>query len=432
MMMRQTTSTTSLLLLLSSLLLLAAQNHYHPVVVTAAHQSSPLASGAAVPSTLAQDGRCVDGSCLDDDILTDDDDDDDEEEDSSDDDDDDAFVASEEEENWLLEHNEHHDDQQHLLDELYSFLTSSTTLPLKTIERTLLTSTHPTALQTTLSLSGNYTDGSIAGSSQWVGRTINAQIATSPTYTTCGSILDVTTSGSRGGRQDTIMWLSSVLHRNQLVQYHGEIQNDSEEYIKPCRVDLLDDNDEDARKTCVLGVELEEFVSVVSDDGSFIHRDNNSNNVEEEIMEGDENSHKLSWALERAREKGLLDDNTILPSDKQEFVSTLNQVPKGRKFDTIIINGLPIHNNHEVLDLKLDKLIQNHLKPGGIVYVFGEGPLINTNVDEIDIMMNSNRNYGPGEQVFGEILDLLDSVKSVSLCEEKEFGFFVLFLALDL
>jgi len=80
----------------------------------------------------------------------------------------------------------------------------------------------------------------------------------------------------------------------------------------------------------------------------------------------------------------------------------LDQVEQGKKFDTVIVNGLPIHNTEEV-DLKLEHLVQTYLKPGGIMYVFGEGPLINVEYNE----------NGPGEQVFGEILGLLNSVKSL-------------------
>jgi len=270
----------------------------------------------------------------------------------------------------------------HLLDSLYTFLSTSTAyLPLQTLERTHLQTTHPTALNYTLFHSGNYSDNTNAGSSQWIG-SIHAQIAKRPQYTTFGSVLDIVTSGAGGGRQPTLTWLSSLVYRKELVQYHGEVNNEDEEYIKPCRIDLLDDHDEDPfRKRCILGVTLDEYVSVVSD-----------GNINAEAKE-----KKRVWAVEQVDGLGI--------SGRGEVVTLLNEVEQGKKFDTVIVNGLPVNDNKEEVDLKLEHLVQTYLKPGGIMYVFGEGPLIN------DVEHNEN---GPGEQVFGEILGLLNSVKSVS------------------
>jgi len=364
--MQQTT--TTFLQFLFSLQLLAFQ-HHHFISSVSAQSSAPVAVEQQ------QEEHCsVDGSCYFDILNDDSSDDDDEEEDSSD-----------------VDNNDYETDI--IIDNLYSFLTTQRyTLPLKTLERSHLRTTHPTALHYTLSHSGNYSDSSItkAGSSQWVGRTLNAQIASDPTYTTFGSLLDIVTSGAHGGRQDTLRWMSTLFHRRELVQYHGEENEDEARYIKPCRIDLLDDNDEQPfMKQCLLGVAVEEVVSVVSNE-----------NVNEEEEEGE---RKRLWAEEQMRRLGY-------PSNKVEVVSSLNEVKEGTLFDTIIVNGLPVQNNSnggkEVVDLKLEHVIQTYLKPGGIMYVFGEGPLVN---EEYSI-----ENNGPGEQVFGDILDLLDSVKSLS------------------
>jgi len=358
---------TTLLQFLSLLFASSSQNN-HSTILVSAQSSAPLSSGKAVPSVLAQqegEEHCsVDGSCYFD-ILNDD---------SSDDDSGDEY--------------EQEEIDSHLLDSLYTFLSTSTSyLPLQTLERTHLQTTHPTALNYTLFHSGNYSDATKAGSSQWIG-SINAQIAKRPQYTTFGSILDIVTSGAAGGRQPTLTWLSSLVYRKELVQYHGEVNNEDEEYIKPCRIDLLDDHDEDPfRKRCILGVMLDEYVSVVSD-----------GNTNQEVGE-----KKRVWAVEQVDGLGML--------GRGEVVTLLDQVEQGKKFDTVIVNGLPVHNTEEV-DLKLEHLVETYLKPGGIMYVFGEGPLINVEHNE----------NGPGEQVFGEILGLLNSVKSVSCSLVSYFG----------
>lgn len=353
---------TTLLQFLSLLFTSSSQNnHHHSTILVSAQSSAPFSSGKAVPSEHCS----VDGSCYFD-ILNDDSSDD-----SSDSGDEEIIDA-------------------HLLDSLYTFLSTSTSyLPLQTLERTHLQTTHPTALNYTLFHSGNYSDNTKAGSSQWIG-SINAQIAKKPQYTTFGSILDIVTSGAAGGRQPTLTWLSSLVHRKELVQYHGEVNNEDEEYIKPCRIDLLDDHDEDPfRKRCILGVMLDEYVSVVSD---------GLNADAEKVGE-----KKRVWAVEQVDGLGI--------SGRGEMVTLLDQVEQGKKFDTVIVNGLPVHNTEEV-DLKLEHLVETYLKPGGIMYVFGEGPLINVEHNE----------NGPGEQVFGEILGLLNSVKSVSCLLVSLFG----------
>ena len=311
-----------------------------------------------------QEHCSVDGSCYFD-ILN---------EDSSDDADEDSSDNEDYDEEYFSD--------EHLLTNLYSFLRSQRySIPLKTLERSYIHTIHPTALNYTLSHSGNYTDSTKAGSSQWVGRTLNAQIATNPTYTSFGSILDIVTSGTYGGRQSTMHWIATLFHRNQLVQYHGDVNGEEEEYTKPCRIDLLDDNDERAfKKQCILGVSVEEVVCVVSNENESV----------------EEAERKRIWTEEQMIGKLGMHEEEV------EVVSSLNDVAKGKLFDTIIVNGLPTSTQDEV-DLKLEHVIQTYLKPGGIMYVFGEGPLVNEEENE----------NGPGEQVLEDVLALLDSVKSV-------------------
>ncbi|KAK1733851.1 hypothetical protein QTG54_015378 [Skeletonema marinoi] len=286
-----------------SLLFTSSQNN-HSTILVSAQSSAPFSSGKAVPSVLAQqegEEHCsVDGSCYFD-ILN---------EDSSDDDSGDE------------------DDEEidpHLLDSLYTFLSTSTSyLPLQTLERTHLQTTHPTALNYTLFHSGNYSDNTKAGSSQWIG-SINAQIA----------------------KSRNIPLLDQYWTLKELVQYHGEVNNEDEEYIKPCRIDLLDDHDEDPfRKRCILGVTLDEYVSVVSD---------GLNADAEKVGE-----KKRVWALEQVDGLGI--------SGRGEVVTLLDQVEQVKSLIRHC-EWVPVHNTEEV-DLKLEHLVQTYLKPGGVMYVF--------------------------------------------------------------
>ena len=149
--------------------------------------------------------------------------------------------------------------------------------------------------------------------------------------------------------------------------------------------DLLDDNDERAfKKQCILGVSVEEVVCVVS-------------NENERVEEGE---RKRIWTEEQMIGKLGMHEEEV------EVVSSLNDVAKGKLFDTIIVNGLPTTTQNgggEEVDVKLEHVIQTYLKPSGVMYVFGEGPLVNEEENE----------NGPGEQVLEDVLALLDSVKSV-------------------
>jgi hypothetical protein len=58
--------------------------------------------------------------------------------------------------------------------------------------------------------------------------------------------------------------------------------------------------------------------------------------------------------------------------------------------------------------MKLEHVITTYLKPGGLIYVMGTGPIVN--VDEY------HYEDGPVEHVLSDVLNLLDSVKAVRLC----------------
>ena len=67
------------------------------------------------------------------------------------------------------------------------------TTPMKRhLERALLFSRFPFALKTTMARAGNYTDGTPAGSKQWIGNE-RVQDGEDPTYASFGSLLDIST-----------------------------------------------------------------------------------------------------------------------------------------------------------------------------------------------------------------------------------------------
>jgi hypothetical protein len=65
------------------------------------------------------------------------------------------------------------------------------------------------------------------------------------------------------------------------------------------------------------------------------------------------------------------------------------------------------------LDTQLHHVITTFLKPGGFLYVIGEGHYEMKRSKEY---YNDDDDDDNGEQLFGDILNLLDSVKSVSVC----------------
>jgi hypothetical protein len=296
----------------------------------------------------------------------------------------------------------------------YHSLMSSDTIRYKSIERTKITTTYPDALEFTLANSGNYSNpdddegsGEIvkAGSPQWVGRTLNAQLYNEPTYTSFGSILalldyptastSTDSSNSNTSIESTeekltelLQWISTLYHRHSIVQYHGEYNEEEIEYIKPCRIDLLDDNDDEKWKhQCVLGMDVDDF-TVVLHDGEI----------------GEEEEEEV---LLMKRVKQVAQEQFHIPMESSYFYSTLSELNQDgteqdahKLFDTIIVNT---NNNQD--EMKLEHVITTYLKPGGLIYVMGTGPIVN--VDEY------HYEDGPVEHVLSDVLNLLDSVKAV-------------------
>lgn len=312
------------------------------------------------------------------------------------------------------------------IDTSYHSLMSSDTIRYKSMERTKITVTYPNALEFTLANSGNYSSntddegGKIvkAGSPQWVGHTMNAQMYNKPTYTSFGSILALldypttttttTTANDYSSNTSTeesteekmielLQWIGTLYHRRTIVQYHGEYNEEEMEYIKPCRLDLLDDNDDDKWKhRCVLGMDVDEITVVLHDD------DDNGNDEEEEEEE----------VLLMKRVKQIAQEQFHIPMESSYFYSTLSELHHQQQqshqqddqklFDTIIIN-----TNNNIDEMKLEHVITTYLKPGGLIYVMGTGPIVNVNEYHYE--------DGPVEHVFGDVLNLLDSVKAVRL-----------------
>mmetsp|Transcript_19450 Transcript_19450/g.42294 ORF Transcript_19450/g.42294 Transcript_19450/m.42294 type:complete len:820 (-) Transcript_19450:205-2664(-) len=242
------------------------------------------------------------------------------------------------------------------------------------VERTLVASTFPNALPTMLAKAGNYSDGTPAGSSQWVGDE-GAQNIESPTYASFGSVLDISSLSSltwSGGTEfgDAIPWMASLFHRRDII---GE--GDS-----PCRVDLLDDYDVEDDVACYVGASIDNYVTVRG-------------------SEQVKNSEMIQAAEYDILDKGEFLAKSVIHFNEETF--------GGRKFDTIVAKGVLANVDEYVdstampmydQDLILEKLV-GCLKPGGTLYLIGSEPL-----QEVK---------GPGG-VYKDVMDIFDSVKSLS------------------
>ncbi|KAL7543508.1 hypothetical protein ACHAXR_012794 [Thalassiosira sp. AJA248-18] len=257
-------------------------------------------------------------------------------------------------------------------DELYETLTESITLMHKHMERTLISKrAFPNALETTLGRAGNYTDGTKAGTPNWVGDE-GAQNISSPTYVSFGSVLEI----GRGTSGSGIPWLASLIHRRSII-------DDLE--ARPCRTDLLDDYDNEYDDICYIGATLDDFVSV---------------RVSDELRRLDMTS---------AAEFGILDKGGFLVKTNGNWLDMNVDVFGGKKFDTIFAESIlaakddeddnpaiPMHD----MDLVIERLA-SFLKPGGTLYLTGKQQHI---VGE----------YGPGGEVYHSAVNVLDAVKSLS------------------
>jgi len=150
---------------------------------------------------------------------------------------------------------------------LQSFVDHPSQSIYKHIERSSINIQYPNALSTTLKLMGNYTDGTKAGTPQWVGD-LNAQSYDTPDYTNLGSVLDLSTSiptlGQTNdgppppGTSNTLHWIASLVHRRKMVLTNREY----DVLAKECRIDLLNDDDYCYNRgdCCLRGVTLDSFV----------------------------------------------------------------------------------------------------------------------------------------------------------------------------
>ena len=309
------------------------------------------------------------------------------------------------------------------LPHLASILTkvTSSNLLTKQYERTLIQSKFPTALKETLSQSGNYTDGTPAGTKQWVGD-VNAQHPKIPTYTSFGSILDISTSSTSNTNNnnidspsydstDTLTWIASLIHPKTLVQYTKDETND--ELMKECRIDLLDDNDYD--NYCFRGVTMDLNL--------------NSNSNSEEDAGGGYVSVRTNEVARRqqlllAKQLGIEEHGTFLSLNNKSILQAPPNFMKNKKFDTIIANGIlmPTLSDEEMhyipmidMDLVLERLIK-YLKPGGMIYIIGKDPLLYSGGDDED---EEDDTYYDGEEgeagiIYKELMNVFETVKTVS------------------
>jgi len=248
------------------------------------------------------------------------------------------------------------------------------------MERLVVQRTYPTALATTLAAAGNYSDGTPAGTGSWLGD-VGHNYKSNPSYATFGTILDL--SSTNKGTANTMSWMVSLLHRRDYINATDETILANEfwnEPMSPCRVDLLDNTDDDG--TCVIGAEMTSFVSIRDDEGLT------------------RNAAKKAAKLNIANQGEFI---TGVGSNWLEILSN-KALLGGRKFDTIVVDGildardddnaLPTH----MMDLVLDKVV-GYLKPGGLLLVVGKGP--------------EEALYDEPGSVFTTIMSTLDAIKSL-------------------
>lgn len=278
-------------------------------------------------------------------------------------------------------HRHPHDIYHHLLEfneEAYD-RSDLTTKMQRHVERLHVQRKYPRALQTTHSRLGNYTDGTKAGTPQWVGDE-GAQDPENPTYAGFGRLLDVSSlfsstwwgitdfASSVGGK---MAWTASLVHRRALIREFGK-------GYAPCRTDLLDDYDSESGSACMLGVDLDAYVNVRDDPGMRMAD------------------------LEMAAKMGILERGQF------RYGHFMNlDFRDDDKFDTIVADMVlaavdndmdPNALDMEDMDLVLEKLM-GLLKPGGTLYLVGSEPLLPVE--------------GPGG-FYREILEAFEAVTSLS------------------
>ena len=263
-------------------------------------------------------------------------------------------------------------------DVLYEILEDSLGVMNKHIERSYISNiAFPSALEDTMAKSGNYSDGTTAGSPSWVGDE-GAQNATSPIYASFGSVLHVSSG-------DGLMsWLASLLHRKSIV-------DSNEDANRPCRMDLLDDWD---GGECLVGLTIEDYTSIrTSMDASRMDMVN-------------------------AIKYDVLDRGDFLVHENGNWVDMdTNAIFGDKKFDTIFAESvlgafddgddgsaaIPMHD----MDLVIERMIKL-LKPGGTLYMIGKQQHERIEGDTISALHS-------------DIIHMLDAAKSVSISYVIDF-----------
>ena len=250
------------------------------------------------------------------------------------------------------------------LEDLFELFTSSTKRVQRQMERLIVRRAFPDALDYTTSKFGNYSDGSPAGSRQWIGDVGNNN-KLDPSFASFGTVLDLSAANTDGGTvANSLQWMASLLHRRSYVFSTIDHEKPWEEPLSPCRTDLLDDYDtsdeyseEDASSICLIGAEMTNFVSV---------------RLDEKLTKG---------AVVKATKLNIVDYGEFINGGASNWLDLLSnkELLNGRTFDTIIVDGvldandddhaLPMH----MMDLVLEEIVQL-LKPGGQLFVVGQGP----------------------------------------------------------
>ena len=274
------------------------------------------------------------------------------------------------------------------LDDLFELFSTTTKKVQRHMERIMVRRAFPDALDYTMSKFGNYSDGTPAGSPQWIGEVGNNN-KLDPSFASFGTVLDLS-AANRGTVVNSLQWMASLLHRRSYVLSTNDHEKPWEEPLSPCRTDLLDDYDtsdeyseEDISSICLIGAEMTNFVSVRLDE------------------------HLTEEAVVKATKLNIVEYGEFIDGDASNWLELLRkkELLNGRTFDTIIVDGvldadddddaLPMH----MMDLVLEEIVQL-LKPGGQLFVVGQGP-------------DQGLYDGEDGMAYTSICSTLDAIKSV-------------------
>ena len=266
-------------------------------------------------------------------------------------------------------------------DVLYEILEDSIGVMNKHIERSYISNiAFPSALEDTMAKSGNYSDGTTAGSPSWVGDE-GAQNATRPLYASFGSVLHMSSG-------DGLMsWLASLFHRKSIVDSNEDVN-------RPCRMDLLDDWD---GGECLVGLTIEDYTSIRT------------------------SMDATRMDMVNAIKYDVLDRGEFLVHENGNWIDMdIDAMFGDKKFDTIFADSvlgafddgddgnaaIPMHD----MDLVIERLIKL-LKPGGTLYMIGKQRHARIEGDAISVLHS-------------DIVHMLDAAKSVSISSVIDFCLF--------